>query len=1170
MIHFNYSLKSFSAGMLLSLYCAVPVLADDTEIYTSESVTTDIKPNVLFVIDTSGSMSSNKITISQAYDSSTTYPDVCGTGKVYYSSSESAPSCNSGNYFDSAALNCDHALRAYDGAGNVIGPDGPLATEGFYQNNMAQSRTSNNNNTPGWKSISSGNSNRSKPVECEADQGIHGANSAPGTATYIKNGTTAWSSSQSITSWPGRNYTIYSSNYINYLNDTGSNRTITRFQAVKEAVESIVSVSNNINIGLMGFSGNNNGGQVLYAIEDIDTARQPFIDFVMDPSFDTNAYTPLSETYFEALHYFAGKTPPYGTAASPKSVSTSLQADGTYLSPITHECQKNHIVFLTDGDPTKDHLTTSQLQTLPGYTDFSCASNIETTVEGNQAIIEGNCLDRLASWAFTNDVANESGVAHEGEQNIITNTIGFGDGLSKYAVEMLERTAAGGGGQYYVAQNPNELVNQFTKIFAKLLEVNTSFSSPAVSVNAFNRSTHLNDLYFTLFKPTPGAHWAGNLKKYKLDFFVDVNDVDGDNDRTERLPFIADFNGNAAIDISTGFFSKSAQSFWSDIVDADQVTDGGAAGEFANRTLPRNVYTFTGTYTNNNGVFVPGAAADLTVAGNRVEKANTAITDVMLDIVGQPPAISSTPLIETLLDWASGLDVFDRYGVAGTTTDQRLGMGDPLHSQPALVQYREVAGEPDLVSYVATNDGYLHAIDADDGSEIFSFIPQELLPNLNDVMDDTTGNKVYGLDGDVVAWVDDADNDGINGSDHVYLYVGMRRGGNNIYSLDVTNRDSPKLRWVIKGGSGDYAQLGQTWSTVNVEKVKDGDTEKTVLIFGGGYDTNQDGVTVRTADTVGRAIYIADADTGALLWSAGPNGGVDTQIAEMNYSIPARIKPLDINGDGFIDRLYAADMGGQIFRFDIDNNNGSALAGSVTGGRIADLASTGEANARRFYYPPDVALIAAKGKAPYLALAITSGYRAHPNDLDIHDRIYMIKDNDIYTAPSTYPAAVTEASLYDATLNLAGGNGTDAQKAAAKVTLNATTTHGWYIQLDDENNPGSWIGEKGLSEALILDGVIIVSTFTPNNATGITSSCQPQSGDGKVFFVDVLDATPAYPADTDTREKRHISLAKGGIPPSPNVIITKGGEPTICVGTECKAADLSKGARKTNWYEVEK
>ena len=128
----------------------------------------------------------------------------------------------------------------------------------------------------------------------------------------------------------------------------------------------------------------------------------------------------------------------------------------------------------------------------------------------------------------------------------------------------------------------------------------------------------------------------------------------------------------------------------------------------------------------------------------------------------------------------------------------------------------------------------------------------------------------------MVPWIYDKNKNGIieTPDDHVYIYVSMRRGGNNIYALDVTDRTDPRLLWVIKGGTGDYTQLGQTWSTINVETIKNGAIPETVLIFGGGYDTAQDTASVRPllGDTTGASVYIANATTGARLWSGGSDG----------------------------------------------------------------------------------------------------------------------------------------------------------------------------------------------------------------------------------------------------------------------------------------------------------
>ena len=884
---------------------------------------------------------------------------------------------------------------------------------------------------------------------------------------------------------------------------------------------------------------------------------------------NASGVTPLSETFYEAVSYMQGDAVDYGNSSSPQTSVAASRTSGTatgttYKSPIVNECQKNFIVLLTDGEPNNDDLSAARQANI-GLTSSCGGSN--------------NCLDEIAAAIGANDQSS----AINGDQFISTFTIGLSADISgnAAAIALLKSTAqasknATGVGEFYPADEAITLTDAFSKIVTQVLDVDTTFSSPAVSVNAFNRATHLNDLYFTLFKPANNPHWSGNFKKYKLQFRTNASG------NTE--PFIADANSADAVDPSTGYFANNALSYWTPASTPDGAAVG-KGGSVSRLTNTRNVYTLTGAYSNNNGVLVP-ATADLTATTNAVDKSNTDLTDALLGTAAEPDYISGVPYRETLIDWASGLDIRD-INQDGDLSDARLQAGDPLHAEPALVQYGELStdsdgdgvNDPDLVGYVATNDGYLHAVNAVDGTEYFSFIPKEKLSNLKVLFEDEgTSPKSYGLDGNVVAWVNDIDKNGtISGSDSVYLYFGMRRGGRDIYSMNVTNRNQPTLRWVIQGGTGDFAELGETWSTVNVEKLKLGGVERTVLIFGGGYDNSQDSATTRTADTVGRAVYIVDANTGALLWRAGPDAGADLQLTAMKYSIPARIKPIDIDSDGYIDRLYAADMGGQIFRFDIQetNSGGSTnLATLIQGGVIADLATDSSVNdARRFYYPPDVALIVESGRAPYLALVAASGYRAHPLNEDVHDRIYMIREDDIYSPPAggVY-TTVTESDLYDTTLNLIGDDGTATQRSNAVVSL--ANAKGWYITLQEPG--GAFIGEKGLSEPLILSGTAIVTTYIPQdiNPSPNASACQPRAGTGLIYYLNVTDGTPTFNLTsttntTLTREDRHNYLQRGGIPPSPSVIITKGGDSTLCVGTECWEAGLGLKLQKMYWYEVE-
>ena len=219
-----------------------------------------------------------------------------------------------------------------------------------------------------------------------------------------------------------------------------------------------------------------------------------------------------------------------------------------------------------------------------------------------------------------------------------------------------------------------------TNIARDILAFNTSFTAPAVSVNAFNRTQNLNDLYVTVFRPSETYAWDGNIKKYSLE-------PDGT---------IVDANDAPAVEVTTGFFRSTAQSFWTTGVDGDKVDLGGAANEIPD-PLARKVYSDI------------NAASALTAAANSVVSTNLTITTTMLGLGAAEP-----PGRDNLINWMRGTDFLDADG-DGSTTDSRLSMNDPMNGRPATVIYGGTVASPDPndgVVYAVTNEGYLHAIDA--------------------------------------------------------------------------------------------------------------------------------------------------------------------------------------------------------------------------------------------------------------------------------------------------------------------------------------------------------------------------------------------------------------------------------------------------------------------------
>lgn len=849
----------------------------------------------------------------------------------------------------------------------------------------------------------------------------------------------------------------------------------------------------------------------------------------------------LSRSEFTRVSHrgsYVGADPvrPSGCTAENLSASACVEEaivdpDARYISPIQHTCQANYLVLLSDGQPSRSHAIDDGL--LPDYIGLSNCS-----ASGNAA-----CGVELVSFLRNSDQIDDSILP--GAQTVTTYTIGFnfaGEGF-------LQDLAAAGGGSFFTANTAEELADVFQAIIAEVLAKNTTFVAPAVTVNTFNRLTHRDELYFALFKPSNDTKWEGNLKRFKLA-----------SDGT-----ILDANESPAVDAATGFFRDTARSFFGrpqDMPDGGEVTLGGAASLLG---TDRKIYTNTDTadYTDIELNRADGA--------NDFHESNAAITK---DLLGIPAASDAERT--ALLQWARGLDVKDEDG-DGDTSESRRSMGDPLHSEPVLVTYGGDAQNPDISIFLATNEGFLHAFDSD-GTERFAFIPQELLPNLNAFFVDPGGiTRVYGLDGPITVWIEGGDDGAVNApGDHAYLYVAMRRGGNRIYSVDVTDRDRPKLRWVIDPDRDPaFSELGQTWSAPIKTRIKLDGVARDVLIFGGGYDESQDDAALPAADGVGRAIFIVDADTGALLWRAGPDAAADAQLPGMTNAIPADLRVIDLDSDGFADRIYAADTAGQILRFDLDPGNTGAANLSPRFGVIARLQGQTKEGNRRFFVAPDVALIRNTGRlnsSPYLSIAIGSGHRPHPLDTTIQDRFYVLRDPDVAVGKETLfdtiaarGAPITESDLQDLTDNVIGtGTAVDQSQALADLA----SASGFYVRL-------AGAGEKVLTTARTFNNRVIFATFTPGVVSN--ASCQASQGTARLYLIDVNTAEPKFDFDQDgvlETEDRSVALAQGGLPPNPVILFPDSGtglpeEAFVCVGAECLDLDLTVSIIKTYWEDVE-
>src|SRR5262249_41319912 len=150
-----------------------------------------------------------------------------------------------------------------------------------------------------------------------------------------------------------------------------------------------------------------------------------------------------------------------------------------------YQCQKNYIVYLTDGLPNEADNADKAITALPNFASLggSCDATAFPGANG------GLCTAALSRYMNNADLRTDV----SGKQNVTSYFIGFGNdfasgGAPTAAFNYLSTAATAGGGKAYSATSLTELTSVFNQIFNEVLKTNTTFTAPAVAVNAFNRT----------------------------------------------------------------------------------------------------------------------------------------------------------------------------------------------------------------------------------------------------------------------------------------------------------------------------------------------------------------------------------------------------------------------------------------------------------------------------------------------------------------------------------------------------------------------------------------------------------------------------------------------------------------------------------------------------------
>lgn len=252
-------------------------------------------------------------------------------------------------------------------------------------------------------------------------------------------------------------------------------------------------------------------------------------------------------------------------------------------------------------------------------------------------------------------------------------------------------------------------------------------------------------------------------------------------------------------------------------------------------------------------------------------------------------------------------------------------LGDIAHSTPLLVEgivnrnyqlyswgtgyekfRRDMFNRASTV-YVGANDGMLHAFDAKTGAERFAYIPGAAMSKIGSLTDPDYLHTYYVDGSPVIADIQD------NSGNWKSILIGtMGRGGNSIFALDVTNPtmfNQSNMLW-----EKSYAALGTTTSRPLITRLKSG---KWVAIIGYGYNNtkaSQGGLLVLDINNNGQILWQIDLPA-----SAGSDNGL------------GQVEGWDADADGNLDWVFAGDLHGNIWKFDLSvaspQTNGIAYGG---------------------------------------------------------------------------------------------------------------------------------------------------------------------------------------------------------------------------------------------------
>ncbi len=871
-------------------------------------------------------------------------------------------------------------------------------------------------------------------------------------------------------------------------------------------------------------------------------------------SIDPNNGTPLQAALRRVGRYYSGLGMGYSTAG----VGTD--------DPVQFSCQHNYAILSTDGfwnsntvtlgntDLTVPTLPVTALDPVPATGLTAGATWPRPFYEGPTAA--SNTVADVATYYWVTDLRTSGGLSTNNVpvnssdpaswQHMTTFTIGLGaDGSKDYIEDYLTAT---------------------TGFYANVKAGTDNWPVPVADTNTaiddlWHAAVNGHGQYFSAKNPTK---LRTGLQKVLDDIVArsgsaaavavaNANVSSGDNAAYASSYNSGTWTGNLdayALDLNTG--EQSTTSLW---------TSGNAQTQLDLRTpavTDRFIVSYSGTGFASSGVQFQSSSA--TLSATIASKLSTA-QETRLNTPTQTDGA-------TVLAYLRG----DRTNEAATAspvyrTRAHL-LGDIINAEPVVIRaparryfdsgyaaFKIAQKDRTKMVVQGANDGMVHVFNATTGAENWAYVPNLLIQ-----MDDPTnsGTSVLNMLSrqtyahrmfvDATPYAGDVDFGNTDGASattpdwRTLLVGGLGKGGRGVYALDMTNPSvsgesgaAANVLWEFPNATTDAtvkANTGYVFGRPLIVKTK---AKGWVVLVASGYN-NGTGTDNSGGDGHGY-LFVLNARTGELI------SAIDTTVG--STATPSGISHLsafvvDADYNNTVSHVYGGDLLGNVWRFDLSHLTDYTQWGVKRLAIVKD-GSSGGANTQPVTTEPRLATVNIGGAYKRFVYVATGRYLG---DTDVpisasetlpgsqKQTIYALVDD--LTNPSGIDPVIAD--------NLRGslqGQAFTRTATTATVTTTAvdyTTKKGWYIDLADT---GTTPSERVNTNPALVSGALILTANTPSS-----DACLP----GGSSWLYVLDYTTGGALTTSTTGLAGIKLGDA-LASRPVVILLPSGAIKVLVRT---------------------